>query len=201
MEGLDYTKRLSSYSHKGRNPAVPPIILFKILVYAYMNRTFSSREIEKLCQRDIHFLWLLSGYPAPSHNAINRFRKDRLINGVMEDLFDQLIERLSHLNEIQFKNLFIDGTKIEANANRYSFVWLKSVTKNEAKLHIKIKKLIQEVNDMYLVDYSFDCDYPLSVMESCLLMLQQKVNEKSLEFVYGKGKRKTILQSQVESME
>ncbi len=119
----------------------------------------------------------------------------------MEDLFDQLIERLSHLNEIQFKNLFIDGTKIEANANRYSFVWLKSVTKNEAKLHIKIKKLIQEVNDMYLVDYSFDCDYPLSVMESCLLMLQQKVNEKSLEFVYGKGKRKTILQSQVESME
>ena len=201
LEGLNYTKLLSTYSVKGRKSTVPPIIMFKILVYAYMNRTFSSREIERLCQRDIHFIWLLNGYPAPSHLTINRFRKDRLINGVMEDLFDQLVERLYDLNEIQFKNLFIDGTKIEANANRYSFVWLTSVTKNEAKLQLKIEKLLQEINGMYLTQYSFDPKAPLISLDACLLYLRGKVNEQSLEFVYGKGKRKTVLQRQVESLE
>ena len=175
--------------------------MFKILVYAYMNRAFSSREIQRLCQRDIHFIWLLNGYPAPSHLSINRFRKQRLSNGVMEDLFDQLIERLHALDEIHFKNLFIDGTKIEANANRYSFVWLKSVTKNESKLHTKIQKLLQRINEMYLTAYQFNPIQPLDVLESCLTNLKQRVMEQSIPFVYGKGKRKTVLQRQVEALE
>ena len=201
LEGLDYKKLLSTYSDKGRNSVVPPVIMFKILVYAYMYRAFSSREIQRLCQRDIHFIWLLNGYPAPSHPSINRFRKQRLSNGVMEDLFDQLIERLHALDEIHFKNLFIDGTKIEANANRYSFVWLKSVTKNESKLHTKIEKLLQQINEMYLTTYQFNSTQPLDVLESCLMNLKQRVIEQSIEFVSGKGKRKTVLQRQVEALE
>lgn len=140
LEGLNYTKLLSKYSDLGRNSSVPPSIMFKILVYAYMNRAYSSREIERLCQCDIHFLWLLQGYAPPSHNTINRFRKERLNDGVLKDLFDQLIEFLYQSKEIEFKNLFVDGTKIEANANRYSFVWRKTITKNEARLHLKIEK-------------------------------------------------------------
>jgi len=201
LEGLDDKKLLSTYSDQGRNFIVPPVIMFKILVYAYMNRSFSSREIQRLCQRDIHFIWLLNGYPAPSHHTINRFRKHHLSDGVMEDLFDQWIERLHALDEIHFKNLFIDGTKIEANANRYSFVWLKSVTKNEAKLQVKIEKLLQQVNDSYLTSYSFDVKNPLPVLETCLLNLKEKVIEQSIQFVYGKGKRKTVLQRQVETLE
>ena len=200
LEGLNYTRLLSTYSDKGRKSAVPPIILFQILVYAYMNRTFSSREIEKLCQRDLHFIWLLRGYPAPSHHTINRFRKDRLINGVMEDLFDQIVERLHDLGEIEFKNLFIDGTKIEANANRYSFVWLKSVTKNESKLHVKIEQLIQELNEMYLTNYEFKTSHPLSSLETCLADLNKRAKQQSLVFVYGKGKKKTLLQRQIEAL-
>ena len=200
LEGLNYTRLLSTYSDKGRKSAVPPIILFQILVYAYMNRTFSSREIEKLCQRDLHFIWLLRGYPTPSHHTINRFRKDRLINGVMEDLFDQIVERLHDLGEIEFKNLFIDGTKIEANANRYSFVWLKSVTKNESKLHVKIEQLIQELNEMYLTNYEFKTSHPLSSLETCLADLNKRAKQQSLVFVYGKGKKKTLLQRQIEAL-
>lgn len=201
LEGLDYKKLLGTYSDQGRNFIVPPVIMFKILVYAYMNRSFSSRDIQRLCQRDIHFIWLLHGYPAPSHHTINRFRKHHLSDGVMEDLFDQWIERLHALDEIHFKNLFIDGTKIEANANRYSFVWLKSVTKNEAKLHTKIENLLQQINDSYLTSYSFDAKNPLPVLETCLLNLKEKVIEQSVKFVYGKGKRKTVLQRQVEALE
>ena len=190
LEGLNYTRLLSTYSDKGRKSAVPPIILFQILVYAYMNRTFSSREIEKLCQRDLHFIWLLRGYPAPSHHTINRFRKDRLINGVMEDLFDQIVERLHDLGEIEFKNLFIDGTKIEANANRYSFVWLKSVTKNEAKLHVKIERFIQELNEMYLTNYQFNPNHPLSSLETCLADLNKRSKPTITCFCLWKRKTK-----------
>lgn len=201
LEGLDYKKLLSTYSDQGRNSVVPPVIMFKILVYAYMNRAFSSREIQRLCQRDIHFIWLLNGYPAPSHHTINRFRKHHLSDGILEDLFDQWIERLHALDEIHFKNLFIDGTKIEANANRYSFVCLKSVTKNESKLHTKIEKLLQQINEMYLTTYQFNSTQPLDGLESCLMNLKQRVIEQSIEFVYGKGKRKTVLQRQVETLE
>ncbi|WP_374058037.1 transposase, partial [Hafnia paralvei] len=49
---------IRAYSTKGRNPEVSPIILFKILVYAYMNNIYSSRKIEKACRRDINFIWL-----------------------------------------------------------------------------------------------------------------------------------------------
>ena len=153
LEGLDYKKLLSTYSDQGRNSVVPPVIMFKILVYAYMNRAFSSREIQRLCQRDIHFIWLLNGYPAPSHHTINRFRKHHLSDGILEDLFDQWIERLHALDEIHFKNLFIDGTKIEANANKYTWVWKKSCTRNRLKVFGYVSELIDEMNSQVLNNY------------------------------------------------
>ena len=61
MEELDYKKLYEAYSPNGRNPAVPPKILFKILIYAYMNDIWSSRKIELACKRDINFMWLLQG--------------------------------------------------------------------------------------------------------------------------------------------
>lgn len=79
MEELDYTVLIKAYSTQGRNSAVPPHILFKILVYAYMNNIYSSRKIEKACRRDINFIWLLQGRKAPDHNTIARFRKKGLL--------------------------------------------------------------------------------------------------------------------------
>ncbi|MDY3781327.1 MAG: transposase, partial [Candidatus Faecousia sp.] len=110
----------------GRNSAIPPRILFKILTYAYMEGIYSSRQIEKACKRDVNFMWLLEGFKAPEHSTISRFRKDRLGN-CMSKLFQQLVFKLYELGEIKFENLFIDGTKIEANANKYSWVWKKAV--------------------------------------------------------------------------
>ena len=118
MEELDYKKLYEAYSPNGRNPAVPPKILFKILVYAYMNDIWSSRKIEIACKRDINFMWLLQGFKAPDHNTIARFRTGRL-EPMLDDLFNQFIVKLYESNEFELKNLFIDGTKIEANANKY----------------------------------------------------------------------------------
>lgn len=99
----------------------------------YMNNIFSSRKIEQACRRDINFIWLLQGRKAPDHNTIARFRTERLAE-IIDDLFSQLIRKLGELGEIQYENVFIDGTKIEANANKYTFVWKKATNKRECPL-------------------------------------------------------------------
>ena len=146
LEGLDYTKLYKAYSSVGRKPAVEPKIMFKILSYAYSQNIYSSRKIEKACKRDINFRWLLQGYKSPDHVTISRFRKDYLSNEIIEDLFYQQVNYLATQNEILFENVFIDGTKIEANANRYSFVWKKAVLKNEEKMFEKILALVETIN-------------------------------------------------------
>ena len=128
-EELDYTNLYKTYSTLGRNPAVDPVTLFRILIYGNMNKIYSSRELEKACQRDINFIWILHGQKAPDYNTISRFKSERLVN-CLRDLFNQLIIYLGENNEIQYENLFVDGTKIKANVNKYTFVWKKICLKN-----------------------------------------------------------------------
>lgn len=128
MEELNYAKLYMAYSRKGRKSAVSPKTLFKILVYGYINNIYTSRGIEQACRRDINFMWLLEGQKAPDHNTIARFRSGRLAD-VVEDMFCQLVMKLEQAGEILFQTLFVDGTKIEANANKYSFVWKKTTIK------------------------------------------------------------------------
>ena len=123
-EGLDYTKLWETYVRAWRK--VNPITMFEILVFAYMRGKYSSREIEEACKTDIRFMWLLNGEPAPSDSTITRFMRGHLAE-VIEDLHYQFIEMLYEMEEIKFKNLFVDGTKIEAYANKYTFVWKKAV--------------------------------------------------------------------------
>ncbi|WP_455794372.1 transposase, partial [Clostridium butyricum] len=145
MEGLDYSELNRTYSTIGRNPALLPKTMFAIIVYGYMEGIYSSRALEKACKRDINFKWLLQGQLPPGHNSIDRFRRERLA-GCIENLFNQLVKKLRELNEIQFKNIFIDGTKIEASANRYTFVWKKSIDKFEDRLQKKIKESLIKMN-------------------------------------------------------
>lgn len=199
LEGLDYRNLMQAYSHKGRSPAVTPKNMFKILIYAYMNRIFSSRDIEKHCKRDINFMWLLNREKAPDHNTIARFRTGRL-SGVLDDLFYQFIFKLEELGELDFTNIFIDGTKIEANANKYTFVWRKTISKNEVKLLSKIKELItalvKEYNiDIITIDENTD---KIEVLNNLISYLNSKKEEENIEFVKGRGKRKHKVQKFLE---
>ena len=96
LEELDYTLLYQAYSAKGRNPAVDPKTMFKILTYAYSQNIYSSRDIEKACRRDINFMWLLAGQKAPDHSTIARFRTGFLA-GACEDLFYQMVRRLADM--------------------------------------------------------------------------------------------------------
>lgn len=201
MEELDYTKLEDAYSPYGRNPVVSPKSLFKILVYSYMNNIYTTREIEKYCKRDINFIWLLEGQKAPDHNTIARFRNER-IKHVVDDLFYQLVEKLGQLGEVEYRNVFIDGTKIEANANKYSFVWKKSTDKFELKLQKNIKALIEKINIKFNKTYIYTAlKIEIKELQEILDFLIKKKNEENIEFVHGKGKRKTEIQRMIESLE
>lgn len=194
MEELDYRKLYEAYSRTGRKAAVSPMNLFKIIVYGYMNGLYSSRAIEKACRRDINFMWLLQGQSPPDHNTIARFRTQRLAE-VMEDLFSQRVVKLGQRGEIAYENLFIDGTKIEANANKYSFVWKKATTKHAARLQTKIDAFVLQTNQKYGCDFSTD-----SPLELIQVFFEKERKEKNIDFVSGKGTRKGSLQRDAETL-
>lgn len=199
LEGLDYKDLYKAYSSKGRKPALEPKTMFKILVYAYSQNIYSSRGIEKACRRDINFRWLLAGADAPDHSTIDRFRQKYAACAV-ESLFYQFIEILYQTKEIRFENVFIDGTKIEANANRYSFVWKKSVMKNEAKMHIKVQELQDQINTEYIQNFCFSSEHALDALRSVTAFLLKKCTDENIEFVHGSGRRPKPLQKQYEKM-
>ena len=187
-ESLDYTELFNTYLRAWRK--VNPITMFEILVFAYMNRKFSSREIESLCNTDIRFMWLLNGEPAPSDSTITRFQRGHLAEAI-EGLFYQFVEKLYEMGEVKFKNLFVDGTKIEAYANKYTFVWKKAVEKNLVKLEKKITVILPVLSERY----GFSEDITLEESYEHLLRQAQWIN---LVFAVGKGKHKTQLQRDIE---
>ena len=187
-ESLDYTELFNTYLRNWRK--VNPITMFEILVLAYINRKFSSREIEEACSTDIRFMWILNGEPAPSDSTINRFIRGHL-GEVIEGLFYQFVEKLYEMREVKFKNLFVDGTKIEAYANKYTFVWKSAVEKNLAKLN----KKIENATELICERYGFS---NVISLEECYENLIREAQWVNLVFASGKGKHKTQLQRDIE---
>ena len=143
---LEAFKKL--YKEKGRSPYHPRMML-KVILYAYMNNVYSCRRIEKLLLRDIHYIWL-AGYEKPDFITINRFR-NRVKNEI-NNIFTQVVLILSSKGFITLDVEYIDGTKIESKANKYTFVWRKSVEKNRAKLMKKISVLLDQVEEVIAQD-------------------------------------------------
>lgn len=187
---LDYRKLHRTYRRHRRS--VDPEIMFSIVVYAYMKGIFSSRGIEEACKTDIRFMWLLQYHKAPDHTTISRFLENKM-SGCAEDLFYQFIEKLAEIGEIDFEALFVDGTKIEANANRYTFVWSKAVEKRLKKLNDKIDKELPPIREKY------DLAVGLGI-ESTVKELRFLADIQGIRFVHGKGKHKTQLQRDCERL-
>ena len=196
LEEIDYRELYLTYSSEGRNPAVSPKTLFKIMVYAYSQHIYSSREIEKACRLNLAFIYLLKGEKAPDHSTIARFRKYHLTSCV-EGLLTQLVELLAEAGEIRFENLFIDGTKIEANANKYSFVWKGFIEKSEAKLQVKAAKYLTEELAITRIPEYISAEYLQKVLSDLVLL----ADSQGTKFVYGSGKRKPELQKHIETIE
>lgn len=123
----------------GGTSSYHPRLLLKVLVYGYLNNTYSSRKMEAAAKENIHFMWL-AGMNKPDHNTINRFRSERL-KDVLKTVFGQVVELLVEAGHLSLKEVFTDGTKIEAQANRYTFVWGNAIKTSKAKMEEQLKEL------------------------------------------------------------
>lgn len=131
------------YKETGRCPYHPKMML-KVILYGYMNNLYSCRKIESALKRDVHFIWL-AGYEQPDHNTINRFRNR--VKEEINEVFTQLVLLLAAKGYISLDVEYIDGTKIESKANKYTFVWRKTTETNRTKLIEKIKMLLGQIDE------------------------------------------------------
>ncbi|MCL5105047.1 MAG: IS1182 family transposase [Armatimonadetes bacterium] len=159
IDQVDLSSILSKYKGGGTS-SYDPRMLLKVLIYAYLCNVFSSRKIESCLKENIHFMWL-SGMSRPDHNTINRFRCDK-IKDSLKEVFSQVVMLLVNSELVNLKEIYVDGTKIEANANRYSFVWGKCIKNNEERIRCQLNDLwdysqqiaAEELNDTEDVDFA-----------------------------------------------
>ena len=199
LERMDYTQLYAAYSPYGRK-GISPKIIFKIIVYGYMNNHYTSRAIERACRRDINFMYLLGGSKAPDHTTIARFRSGPLAQTV-EDLYNQFIVQLANENELSLETVFIDGTKIEADANRYTFVWKGSTEKHEAKMQEKMKVELPKLAKRFGVKISAGEKITTHHLKRLNKQLWHLKSQQGVVFVHGSGKRKHPLQRAIEEVE
>ena len=146
VDKLDISNILKDYKGGGTT-SYHPRMLLKVIIYAYLCNIYSGRKIEKMLCENIKFMWL-SGMSRPDYRTINLFRSKRLANGIFEDLFSQVVELLNSEGLVSLQVQYIDGTKIESAANKYTFVWRGSVEKNKQKLLNKVHFILVQANDL-----------------------------------------------------
>jgi len=200
MERMDYRRVWAAYSREGRIEYSPKI-LAKILVYGYMKRIISSRGIEEACKDHIRFMYLLEGQKAPDHNTIARFRSKILAREAGQDLLRQMVVMLKESGLLTMDAVFIDGTKIEANANKYSFVWRKGTEKKVGKVQAKIHEALPGILKKLGIRFHVSEEMEIRHLKKLRKKLYARIKEGGIQFVHGKGQRKTPLQRALEQVE
>ena len=199
VEGMDLSDLYATYDRIRKNQATPRQML-KISIYAAMNRIYSSRDIESSCKRDVNFMYLLDGAPAPDHSTIARFISLHL-SQCSKKIMSEVGTILLELGEISGENIFIDGTKIESVANKYTFVWKRTVSKNMQKLTERICAFCAECEELYGFKLVYDGQISIRTLKRLKKKLEVIKKEENIEFVHGIGKRKTRLQRSMETLE
>lgn len=179
LEELDYRKLYEAYSSRGRKSVADPRVMFKVMVYGYQCGIYSTRKLEEACKYRVDFMWLLENGKAPDHTTLSRFRTGRCAETV-EDLFYQYIQLLERQGEVDHKSVFIDGTKIESRAGRYTFNWRGTAEKNLVKTK---QKVLEQTG--------------CSSLDELEAFLSEKAE--GIPFVGGKGHRKSEAQKEWET--
>lgn len=199
IEEMDLKDLYMTYSRIRENQATPRQML-KIMLYSYMNNHYSSRLMELSCRRDVNFMYLLENSPVPDHATFARFRSIHFAP-CSERIMAEMTNFLHEIGEISGDAIFIDGTKIEAYANKYTFVWKKAVTKNLEKLLIKLADFVAECEEIYGIKLVYENQVKIKHVKKLRKKLYDLKQEENIEFVHGCGKRKTPLQRSIEKLE
>ena len=198
VEEMDLTDLYSTYERIPEN--LPPRRMLKIVLYSYMNGVFSSRSMQRNCLRDINFMYLLEGAKAPDHATFARFRTLHFAP-CSDRIMAEMTNFLYEIGEISGEFIFIDGTKIEACANKYTFVWKKAVTKSLAKLLDKLAAFVAECEESYGLRIVYNDQVQMRHVKKLRKKLYALKEAEGIVFVHGPGKRKSPLQKSIETLE
>jgi len=174
MEEMNFSNLTSRYSKFGRR-GYNPIMIFAVIIYANLRGVKAIDRIVELCERDVCFMWLTKG-EKPQRDVFYDFINNKLTEEVLDDLHYQFIRKLKKDGLISLEALFIDGTKIEANANRYTFVWRGSINYHLAGLLDKIDEAFKSYNEL-ITKNGYDEKYSLSYAEMFIIEGMDKVKE------------------------
>lgn len=197
IERMDIEPLLLQYKGGGTSSYHPKMML-KVMIYAYTQKLYSSRQIAKALRENIYFMWL-SGNNKPDFRTINRFRTS-IMKGIIDEVFKSVLELLIEEGLVKLGNYFLDGTKIEANANRYTYVWKKNVQRQKVNLESKIKELLAEIERCNDAENSFYGNRDLEEMgneaaldpdklEAKIKELDAKLAEKNQPKLIGKVRK------------
>ncbi len=183
LEGIDYSELMSMYTNIGRK-GYNPIMIFAVIVYANTRAIRSIDEIVEMCQRDLGFLYLTKG-EKPKRDVFYNFINNKMTKTMRDNLHYQFINILREKGYIGLEKLYIDGTKIEANANRYTFVWRGSVNYHLVNLLDNISECFNTYN-AWIKENQYDKKYLARKEE----MFYVEGSEKAKEIIEENRKRK-----------
>ena len=188
VDGLNIDSLVETYEAFGCPPYHPRMLL-KVVFYAYMNNTYSCRRIENAMLRDIYYMWL-SGNEHPSYSTINRFRSGH-VKDQINSLFVQVVECLVEEGVLSLDVQYIDGTKVESVANKYTFVWRKTVERNKAKLEKKIIGVLEQIEEGIAQDNSEEqSPEPVAMDSASLQGIVERINAENARMPEGTKEEK-----------
>ena len=196
IDRLDISDILSTY-RGGGNSAFNPKMMLKVLVFAYLSNVYSSRRIEELLKRDIYFMWL-AGMKRPDFRTINYYRGKRLKEG-FDTVFTQVVRLLHEEGFVSLKVQYIDGTKIESVANKYTFVWRGSVEKYDARLKAKTEDLLRQIEQNHAIENQ-ENPVPEELTAEEVAKRVERIKEKVDADNLGKEERKALKQIETDSV-
>jgi len=145
VEQLDLSPLFATYKGGGSS-SYNPVMMLKVLLYGYIEQLYTPRRIAKALREHTHFMWL-SGMNQPDFRTINNFRSGRLKKHI-DQIFASLVLLLEKWGYIDLRNYFIDGTKMRANAYKYSYVWRKNTERYKRKSCEKIQELLAHIDEL-----------------------------------------------------
>jgi transposase len=205
MDRIDLSKYLVKKDSKMGRKRCDGENLLKIILFCFMENGYASlRYLVKRGKTDIRYMWLLDGMKAPSHMKFANFINEELTDAI-EEIFLAINRVIIEEEGVDLEHVYLDGTKIEANANKYTWVWKKSCQKNRDKVFEKVTDLISRMNEKTLallgVKIEPRSEYAVEYLEELLTRYQKATGINPESFVKGKGHHKSLMQHQYQEME
>ena len=202
MKGIDIEKYLRPIENRIGRPRYNPVRILKVILFGFMDGGYASlRELEDRCRYDIRYKYLME-QEMPSYRTFGHFIKDFLEDSV-EELFLMINKELFARESVDLEHLYIDGSKYEANSNKYSLVWKKASEKSRYKLYGKITALLEQMNlelQCYGLEIMTNTEYVPEYLEQILQQYRRVLGIDPEKIHRGRGHHKTAQQRNYEEL-